>query len=217
MHQPPTHPHHHPHTDQPSTRRNTPNQPPTRARIQIKKSEAELNLAFGEKAPPPVLPRQPQKQRAQLTGPKPPPPGGFPGAAPPPSAAPAAGGGGDDPEAAADDDDDDESEAAASARPMTTLMLFGDAKAIEIAMRMIDEAVQQREAKAKQRAKEYERKKEAKRRERQMYHLRHARDYEELGLPMGASKMDVKKAYRCVVGCFCGLVGGWWLVGSCLD
>jgi DnaJ-class molecular chaperone len=31
---------------------------------------------------------------------------------------------------------------------------------------------------------------------RQLYHLRHARDYEELGLPMGASKLDIKKAYR---------------------
>lgn len=31
---------------------------------------------------------------------------------------------------------------------------------------------------------------------RQLYHLRHARDYEELGLPMGASKMDIKKAYK---------------------
>jgi hypothetical protein len=31
---------------------------------------------------------------------------------------------------------------------------------------------------------------------RQLYHLRHARDYEELGLPMGASKIDIKKAYK---------------------
>jgi hypothetical protein len=34
---------------------------------------------------------------------------------------------------------------------------------------------------------------------RQLYHLRHARDYEELGLPMGASKIDIKKAYKCVL------------------
>ncbi|KAI8472485.1 MAG: DnaJ-domain-containing protein [Monoraphidium minutum] len=82
------------------------------------------------------------------------------------------------------------------ARPMTTLMLFGDAKAIEIAMRMIDEAQENKEQKAKQRAKEYERKKDQKRRDRQLYHLRHARDYEELGVPIGACKLDVKKAYR---------------------
>jgi hypothetical protein len=86
---------------------------------------------------------------------------------------------------------------------MTTIQLFGDAKAIEIAMRMIDEAVENREQKAKQRAKEYERKKEQKRRERQLYHLRHANDYEELGVQVGASKMEVKKAYRWV-----GAAGG---------
>lgn len=45
---------------------------------------------------------------------------------------------------------------------------------------------------------EYERKREQKRRERQLYHLRHARDYEALDLPMGAAKDEVKKAYRWV-------------------
>lgn len=46
---------------------------------------------------------------------------------------------------------------------------------------------------AKQRAKEYERKREAKARDRMLYHMRHAKDYEALGLPMGASKAEVKK------------------------
>ena len=61
---------------------------------------------------------------------------------------------------------------------------------------MIEEAVDNREQKQKQRQKEYERKREAKWRNRQMYHMRHSRDYEALGLPMGASKADVKKAYK---------------------
>jgi hypothetical protein len=95
-----------------------------------------------------------------------------------------------------EEDDDDDEGGGGPAKPMTTLMIYGDAKAIEIAMRMIDEAVDNREQKAKQRHKEYERKKEQKRRERQLYHLRHARDYEELGVEIGASKLDVKKAYR---------------------
>jgi hypothetical protein len=87
---------------------------------------------------------------------------------------------------------------------MTTIQLFGDAKAIEAAVRMIDEAVEARAQKAKQRQKEYERKRDAKRRERQMYHMRHARDYEALGVPVGASKLDVKKAYRCgLLFCVC--------------
>lgn len=37
---------------------------------------------------------------------------------------------------------------------------------------------------------------QAKRLERQIYHMRHARDYEALGLPLGASKADAKAAYR---------------------
>jgi DnaJ-domain-containing protein 1 len=37
---------------------------------------------------------------------------------------------------------------------------------------------------------------EEKKRDRFLYHLRHAKDYEALGLPMGASKIEVKKAYR---------------------
>lgn len=115
-----------------------------RARLQIKKEEAELNRAFGAGL------------KAQLTKP-------------------------------------DSEEAG---QKLTTIQLFGDSKAVEIAMRMIDEAIDNREQKQKQRQKEYERKREVKRRERQLYHLRHARDYEALGLPMGASKIDVKKAYR---------------------
>jgi hypothetical protein len=52
------------------------------------------------------------------------------------------------------------------------------------------------EQKAKQRHKEYEKKREAKARDRQMYILRHTRDYEALELPIGASRADVKAAYR---------------------
>lgn len=52
------------------------------------------------------------------------------------------------------------------------------------------------EQKAKQRHKEYEKKREAKARDRQMYHLRHTRDYEALELPIGASRAEVKVAYR---------------------
>lgn len=37
---------------------------------------------------------------------------------------------------------------------------------------------------------------QAKRLERQIYHMRHARDYEALGLPLGASKAEAKAAYR---------------------
>lgn len=65
---------------------------------------------------------------------------------------------------------------------------------------MIEEAIDNREQKAKQRAKEYERKREAKWRNRQMYHMRHTRDYDALGVPIGASKADVKAAYKKLAG-----------------
>ena len=52
------------------------------------------------------------------------------------------------------------------------------------------------EQKAKQRHKEYERKREEKNRDRQMYIMRHTRDYEMLELPLGAARADVKAAYR---------------------
>jgi len=33
-------------------------------------------------------------------------------------------------------------------------------------------------------------------RDRQLYHMRHTRDYEALGIPIGASKAEARKAYR---------------------
>lgn len=81
---------------------------------------------------------------------------------------------------------------------MVTVMLFGNHSECENARRLIEEAVDNKEQKAKQRAKEYEKKKDDKRRDRQMYHLRHTNDYEELGLPLGASK--VRSCCRSCVG-----------------
>lgn len=52
------------------------------------------------------------------------------------------------------------------------------------------------EQKQKQREKEYEKKRDAKARDRQMYYMRHTRDYEVLELPVGASRAEVKAAYR---------------------
>jgi hypothetical protein len=86
--------------------------------------------------------------------------------------------------------------AAAAAEKTVTLQLFGDAGACEAAAAAIAEAVENREQKAKQRAREYEKKRDARARERSIYHLRHACDYEALGLPLGASKADCRAAYR---------------------
>lgn len=81
-------------------------------------------------------------------------------------------------------------------KKLITLHLFGNAEQCDAAQAMIMEAIDNKEQKQKQRAKEYEKKKEAKRLERQIYHMRHARDYEALGLPLGASKAECKSAYR---------------------
>jgi len=86
--------------------------------------------------------------------------------------------------------------AASGEKKMMTLQLFGNADACEMAREMIIEAVENREQKAKQKEKEYEKKRAAKSAQRQIYHLRHSRDYEVLDLPLGASKADIKVAFR---------------------
>lgn len=86
--------------------------------------------------------------------------------------------------------------AASGEKKMITLQLFGNAAACEIAREMIIEAVENREQKAKQKEKEYEKKKAAKAAQRHIYHLRHSRDYEVLEVPLGASKADIKVAFR---------------------
>jgi DnaJ-class molecular chaperone len=43
---------------------------------------------------------------------------------------------------------------------------------------------------------EYDKKRDEKARNRQIYHMRHTRDYEALGVPIGTSKADIKAAYR---------------------
>ena len=79
---------------------------------------------------------------------------------------------------------------------MTTLSIYGDPKGVAIAKRLIEEAIENKEQKQQQRQREYQKKRDAKNRDRQIYHLRHTRDYDTLGLPLGASKAEAKKAYR---------------------
>jgi hypothetical protein len=125
-----------------------------RARIQIKKEEEELNRAFGSgpierpKPQPYKGPRAP-KGTAQLTGP----------AAAPPAAAPAAAEG-------AADGEDVEGEDVQQQKRLTTIQIFGDAKAVEKAVAMVEEAVANKEQKQKQRQAQYDRKREQKRRDR---------------------------------------------------
>jgi hypothetical protein len=87
--------------------------------------------------------------------------------------------------------------AAALAAATTRVELYGSADACATAKRMIHElfdkaAEAKRDQHAAQRDKERDRKAENKR----LYHLRHARDYELLGVPMGTKKDDLKKAFK---------------------
>jgi DnaJ domain len=43
---------------------------------------------------------------------------------------------------------------------------------------------------------EYDKKREEKNRNRQIYYLRHARDYEVLGVPVGTPKPEIKALYK---------------------
>ena len=105
---------------------------------------------------------------------------------------------------------------------MSTIMIYGESHRVQIAKNMLLEAVENKEQKQKQRQKvlttlldqclpsvwaytgiykngsvqEYDKKKEEKRRNRQIYLMRHARDYEILEVPVGTPKSELKAAYR---------------------
>ncbi len=87
--------------------------------------------------------------------------------------------------------------AAELAARTTKIELYGSDEACAIAKRMIGEVFEKaaevkRDKHVAQRDKEKERKAE----NRRLYHLRHMRDYELLGVPLGTKKDDIKKAYR---------------------
>jgi len=80
---------------------------------------------------------------------------------------------------------------------MTKIMLYGSAESRETVKRLIDDLFRRaREEKRQRRVDERERQRDKRARERRVYHLRHAADYERLELPLGASKDDVKSAFR---------------------
>jgi hypothetical protein len=124
-----------------------------RARVQIKKDEEELNRAWGSGPPPKPTPqpyRGPKapKGTAQLT------------AGPQATAAAAAAAAAEGGEGA------EEEEQQQPQQRLTVVQIFGDAKAVEKAVAMIEEAVANREQKAKQRQAQYDRKREQKRKDR---------------------------------------------------
>ena len=89
--------------------------------------------------------------------------------------------------------------AAADALPSqrtSTFHLFGSAGAVAAATTAIEELVADRDAKARKRAAAAAKKKDERSRARQIFILRNTRYYEALGVAVGASRDDVKKAFR---------------------
>ena len=80
---------------------------------------------------------------------------------------------------------------------MTKISLNGSEAQRESAKRLIAELFERAsEEKRERRMEDRERLKEKRARERRLYHLRHAADYERLEVPLGTPKADVKSAYR---------------------
>ncbi|XP_022840462.1 DnaJ domain, partial [Ostreococcus tauri] len=114
-------------------------------------------------------------------------------------------------DASDDDDDDDDDDVlnprekgsgkvrtdATAPRAMTKIMINGTREARELAKELIEELfARAAEARRQRRADDRERQRDKRARERRVYHLRHAADFERLGLPVGASQDEVKSAFR---------------------
>jgi len=82
-------------------------------------------------------------------------------------------------------------------KKMTKIMINGSGDARLMAKKLIEELFERAaEEKRERRIEDREKLKAKRARERRMFHLRHAADYERLELPLGASKDDIKAAYK---------------------
>eukprot|EP01026_Neomeris_dumetosa_P048346 TRINITY_DN4181_c0_g1_i2.p1 TRINITY_DN4181_c0_g1~~TRINITY_DN4181_c0_g1_i2.p1 ORF type:complete len:400 (-),score=81.53 TRINITY_DN4181_c0_g1_i2:459-1571(-) len=76
------------------------------------------------------------------------------------------------------------------------VQIFGSGRSVQLAQRLINEAIENKDQKQRNRQREYEKKRDEKRRNRQLFYLRHTKDYQILGVMVGSSREEVKKAYR---------------------
>jgi hypothetical protein len=80
---------------------------------------------------------------------------------------------------------------------VTKIMINGSEEARETVKLLIAELFHRAvEEKRERRSEDRERQKQKRARAKRLYHLRHAADYERLEVPLGASKDEVKTAYR---------------------
>jgi hypothetical protein len=92
---------------------------------------------------------------------------------------------------------DNEKKNASAPIATTKIMINGTPEAREACKRMITELFERAaQERRDRRADDRERLKEKRARDRRLYHLRHAADYERLELPIGATKEEIKAAFK---------------------
>jgi len=75
--------------------------------------------------------------------------------------------------------------------------LYGDNEAVRTFKLLLEDLfARAKKMKTESRKQDRDRQKEKRMREKRLFHLRHAADYERLGVPLGAPRKEIEKAYR---------------------
>ena len=79
----------------------------------------------------------------------------------------------------------------------TCVELYGDNEAVRTFKLLLEDLfARAKKMKTESRKQDRDRQKEKRMREKRLFHLRHAADYERLGVPLGAPRKEIEKAYR---------------------
>jgi hypothetical protein len=93
--------------------------------------------------------------------------------------------------------DGDESDENEKDDAKTCVELHGDDEAVRTFKLLLEDLfARAKTMKSESRKQDRDRQKEKRMREKRLFHLRHAADYERLGVPLGAPRKEIEKAYR---------------------
>tara|TARA_A100001388_G_scaffold247946_1_gene207782 strand:- start:81 stop:683 length:603 start_codon:yes stop_codon:yes gene_type:complete len=93
-----------------------------------------------------------------------------------------------------DGDENDENE---KDDAKTCVELYGDDEAVRMFKLLLEDLfARAKKMKTESRKQDRDRQKEKKQREKRLFHLRHAADYERLGVTLGAPRKEIETAYR---------------------
>jgi hypothetical protein len=93
--------------------------------------------------------------------------------------------------------DGDESDENEKDDAKTCVELYGDDEAVRTFKLLLEDLfARAKTMKSESRKQDRDRQKEKRMREKRLFHLRHAADYERLGVPLGAPRKEIEKAYR---------------------